>query len=224
MKIFLPLCNGRGCCACLSACLYCVSMRFGQSLLSLGMGLPLVIGLHVCMWLVIEIKWNLIDLYIFIYESIWLWGVLLFLIYSVWTKFVLIDKKGKYSYSTLKENDNGNFPISWVETVLWVRGQLHIMTGSQEVFGKHLLGQKCFSIWGWGVWLSFFFFVFIVNSIETPLKLSLFFIQNPDANNLLRRWWNCAGSWKKEKVRAWTELNSILIMIFLNKPVWLGTL
>lgn len=70
MKIFLPLCNGRGCCACLSAYLYCVSMRFGKSLLSLGMCLPLVIGLHVCMWLVIEIKWNLIDWYIFIYESI----------------------------------------------------------------------------------------------------------------------------------------------------------
>lgn len=84
-------------------------------------------------------------------------------------------------------------------------------------------------VWGrnviaWGVWLSFLFFVFIVNSIETPLKLLLFFIQNQDANNLLGRWWNCAECWKKEKVGAWTELNSILIMIFLNKPVWLGTL
>lgn len=117
------------------------------------MCLPLVIGLHVCMWLVISIKWNLIDWYIFIYESIWLWGVLLFLIYSVWTKFVLIDKKGKSSYSTLKENDNGNFLGG--NGVVSDRGQLHIMTGSQEVFGKHLLGQKCFSIWGWGVWLSF---------------------------------------------------------------------
>lgn len=50
--------------------IYIVSMRFGKSLLSLGMCLPLVIGLHVCMWLVTEIKWNLIDWYIFIYESI----------------------------------------------------------------------------------------------------------------------------------------------------------
>lgn len=125
---------------------------------SIEFGNVFVSGMHVCMWLVIEIKWNLIDWYIFIYESIWLWGVLLFLIYSVWTKFVLIDKKGKSSYSTLKENDNGNFLGG--NGVVSDRGQLHIMTGSQEVFGKHLLGQKCFSIWGWGVWLSFYFLVF----------------------------------------------------------------
>lgn len=62
---------------------------------------------------------------------------------------MLIDKKGKSSYSTLKENDNGNFLGG--NGVVSDRGQLHIMTGSQEVFGKHLLGQKCFSIWGWGV-------------------------------------------------------------------------
>lgn len=137
-----------------------------------------------------------------VYLYLWInltWGVLLFLIYSVWTTLVLIDKKKENLLILTWKKMTMEL---WVETVLWVTE-----AGSQEVFGKHRLGQKCYRLTAWGVWLCFLFFVFIVNSIETPLKLLLFFTQNQGANNLLRRWWNCAEGWKKEKVGAWTELN-----------------
>lgn len=62
---------------------------------------------------------------------------------------MLIDKKkGKSSDSNLKENDNG---ILGGNGVMSDRGHPHITAGSQEVFGKHRLGQKCYRLTGWGV-------------------------------------------------------------------------
>lgn len=87
----------------------------------------------------------------------------MFLIYSVWTTLVLIDKKkGKSSDSNLKESDNG---ILGGNGVVSDGGHPLIMAGSHEVFGKHRLGQKCYSM---GCVTFFFVFCFYCEFHRDP--------------------------------------------------------